>query len=379
MIERLRSWFGVMAALCGLLIVLPRIAYKTWRTQLVLNEIAWLPAFLGAWAAVGKRPVGRVFGLVGMVLSAVPLARVRRATRDMDKMMSRGLGEGYDSQIPAHVKPFLRSQPLAPDAILWHQPQVRVDVDISYKQTALRPLNLDVYHPPMRPLQGDSYPAVIVIHGGGWYRGDKGSYFSANNRHLAALGMVVFDIQYRFTSTDGTLWPAQLKDLLDAIAWVQENAATYHINTDKIVLYGRSAGGQMALRAAYDENVNVAAVISAYAPTDLRYVAWDYDPRVVKLLDGPGHEQPEAYSDASPVDFVRPGLPPTLLMHGFMDTLVTPLHAENLNSALHLAGVPSVLLRVPWGRHGFDALPIGIGAQVTQYYVDRFLAWSLYR
>ncbi len=371
----IRQWLGVLVGVMGLLIVLPRIAYKTWRTQLVLNEFAWVPLLLGGIAAKGKRPVGRVAALVGMVLAAVPLTRIRLAIFDMEKMMRRGLGDDYEAQIPAVVKPCLRSHRFAP----WRGRAVRVEEDIIYKQTSLRPLKLDVYYPPIAPLQGTQYPAVIVLHPGGWYRGDKGGYFAAHNRHLASMGYVVFDIQYRFTSTDGALWPAQLEDTIDAIKWVKAHAADYQVNVDKIALYGRSAGGQMALRAAYDEAVQVAAVVGVYAPADMRYTAWDHDPRVLDLLGGNAYDYPDAYSNSSPIDFVRPGLPPTLLMHGFMDTLVTPLHSESLNNALHSVDVPSVLLRIPWGRHGFDAPPLGLGAQITQYDVDRFLAWSLYR
>jgi acetyl esterase/lipase len=46
--------------------------------------------------------------------------------------------------------------------------------------------------------------------------------------------------------------------------------------------------------------------------------------------------------------------------------------------ALRRAGVPAALLRVPWAHHAFDGVPGGLGAQLVQYDIDRFLAWSLY-
>jgi acetyl esterase/lipase len=68
-----------------------------------------------------------------------------------------------------------------------------------------------------------------------------------------------------------------------------------------------------------------------------------------------------------------------MLVHGGMDSLVPHLHAELLLNKLRTTSSRCVLLRVPWGRHGFDGLMGGLGAQLTQYYVDRFLAWNMYQ
>ncbi|MFW5748273.1 MAG: prolyl oligopeptidase family serine peptidase [Chloroflexota bacterium] len=377
---------GMLAGLLGLLIVLPRVNYAMWRTQLVLNEIPWLTTLLGFTAGLSRRVsgTGRSFGLVGGLLAMVPLTRVQRARRDMDTEIARGLGADYLQAIPAAQRDCLPQRPAdwlrsAGDA---RHKGVQVLRDIVYEDTVLRPLLLDVYLPP--EAGSAPRPAVIVMHGGGWYRGDKGGFFVSHNRHLAAQGYVVFDVQYRFTSVDGAAWPAQLDDLRAAIRWVKANAGSYQVDPERLVLYGRSSGGQLALRAAYDArgdhaDTAVCGVVTAYAPIDLRYTAWGYDARVVRFLGGRGDEVPERYDDASPMDFARDDLPPTLLMHGFMDTLVSPLHAENLKNKLRLTNTPVVLLRVPWGRHGFDAVMPGIGAQLTQVYVDRFLAWCFYR
>jgi hypothetical protein len=61
-----------------------------------------------------------------------------------------------------------------------------------------------------------------------------------------------------------------------------------------------------------------------------------------------------------------------------MDNLVKPVHVELLNALLKPTGTRVVVLRIPWGRHGFDAPMAGLGSQLVQYDIDRFLAWSLY-
>ncbi|NJL56815.1 alpha/beta hydrolase [bacterium] len=193
----------------------------------------------------------------------------------------------------------------------------------------------------------------------------------------------MFDIQYRFTTQDSARWPTQLEDVRAAVRWVKAQARTWNVDTSRIALYGRSAGGHLVLQAAYraqaeSADTAVAAVVSAYPPTDLRLTGPRHSEAVLALLAGTSYQVPAAYSDASPLDFVRDDLPPTLLLHGAMDTLVGPVHSELLLNRLRATNTPVGLLRVPWGRHGFDVFMNGLGGQITQYYVDRFLAWSLY-
>jgi acetyl esterase/lipase len=99
---------------------------------------------------------------------------------------------------------------------------------------------------------------------------------------------------------------------------------------------------------------------------------------VAHVLGGEMAEEPLKYVDASPVEFVRDDLPPTLLITGMLDSIVPPVHAESLANRLSAHNTPAVLLRVPWSRHAFDAVMPGLGAQVVQYNIDRFLAWSFY-
>ncbi|MBC8098468.1 MAG: prolyl oligopeptidase family serine peptidase, partial [Armatimonadetes bacterium] len=96
------------------------------------------------------------------------------------------------------------------------------------------------------------------------------------------------------------------------------------------------------------------------------------------LLGGTSYALPDVYADASPLDFAQGAhLPPTLLLHGYYDDVVSPVHSELLLNRLRANGTPAAVLRLPWARHGFDGVYFGMGAQLTQAYVDRFMAWSL--
>jgi acetyl esterase/lipase len=67
--------------------------------------------------------------------------------------------------------------------------------------------------------------------------------------------------------------------------------------------------------------------------------------------------------------------PPTLLLHGTLDTLVWPRHAERLAARLAAAGVPHVYVALPWATHAFDYNLNGPGGQITTYALERFLAF----
>ncbi|HEX2622718.1 MAG TPA: alpha/beta hydrolase [Phototrophicaceae bacterium] len=387
----LLSLLGLLTSLTGLLILLPIIESLS-TPQIILNEAPWIPAAAGT-AAAGlslrrRAPLGWAFGLFGAALSLVPLMQVRRAIANMDQTMREGFGADYESCIPP-----IMQQRVAPvrlsltncfgAAIRATRDTIHVKYDVPYLERPTRTLKLDVYYPPVAPAVGDRYPAVLVLHAGGWRNGDKGEYFAANHRYLAAQGYVVFDAQYRFTQE--IRWSGQLDDVREALRWIKSHAAEYQVDPTKIVLMGRSAGGHLALSAAYralgnDEDTAVCGVVGIYAPINLRITGEDHDIRVTSLLGGTSYEIPEVYADASPLDFAQGDhIPPTLLLHGYMDDVVSPVHSELLLNKLKINRTPAAVLRVPWARHGFDAVMVGTGAQITQYYLDRFLAWCIYR
>jgi acetyl esterase/lipase len=384
-IRKVLGGLGMLTAATGLLI--------SWRTldsitipQIVLNETAWIPTTVGTAitaASVTRRArLGWAFGALGVGLSALPLLEIRRTIHELDSSMAGGFGADYAQRIPPQVLRRASQQRISLEGLQTTVP-INLTRDVSFAERELRTLKLDVYQPMISPMVGDRYPAVLALHGGGWRNGDKGGYFESHHRVLASQGMVIFDAQYRFTSE--APWPAQLEDVREAIRWIRAHADNYQVDPNRIVLVGRSAGGHLALQAAYrateeDADTAVSGVIAIYAPTNLRLMLREHDARVIALVGGTSDEVPDAYADASPLDFAdRPDLPPTLLIHGYRDDVVGPVHAELLLNRLRYQRVPSALLRLPWSRHGFDGVTFGLGAPLVQYYMDRFLGWSFYR
>ena len=107
-------------------------------------------------------------------------------------------------------------------------------------------LELDFYAPQVK--NENAGAAVIVIHGGGWNARTRND-FPQWNRWLAANGYAVFNIDYRLAPQPNYL--TATGDVKCAVLWVKQHAAEFQISPDRIALVGRSAGGHLALLAAY--------------------------------------------------------------------------------------------------------------------------------
>ncbi len=102
-----------------------------------------------------------------------------------------------------------------------------------------RKLHLDIFHPK----DGNKYPAVLLIHGGGWSSGDK-SLLVPMAEKLSSYGYVTASIEYRLSPE--AKYPAAVYDIKAAIRWLRAKAGIYNIDTSKIAVLGCSAGGHLA-------------------------------------------------------------------------------------------------------------------------------------
>jgi acetyl esterase/lipase len=174
---------------------------------------------------------------------------------------------------------------------------------------------------------GGLRPAVLLIHGGGWSSGKRDD-MAFLFEPLGRAGFVCFTISYRLAPEHR--WPACIEDVRTAIRWVKAHAAEYQADPNSIALLGYSAGGHLACLAAVqaDGDERVGAVVGFAPPTD--HVA-DNERRgglstsMQKLLDRPVELNDEARAllrRLSPIQYVKAGLPPFLLVHGTEDTSV---------------------------------------------------------
>jgi acetyl esterase/lipase len=224
------------------------------------------------------------------------------------------------------------------------------------------------------------HPWVFSIHGGGWSNGDPRD-LDQTVPFLTEYGYTVIASRYRFAPTYS--WPRQQEDLETAYDYVIKNAQRLGIDPKQMWILGRSAGGQIALKLAYDSKVvrDVKGVIALYTPTDLDFgYRWAQTEDILgsrdmlKDLIGTTPDLDAAkYRAASPLADVRPGLPPTLLMHGRADPLAWYRHSDRLSDALRAAKVHVVHLELPWATHGFDYFPNSPGGQIARNAILRFM------
>ena len=218
------------------------------------------------------------------------------------------------------------------------------------------------FYPARGGPEGVFAPCVILVHGGGWDGGDR-SELAGLDRWLAARGVAVAAFDYRLAPAHP--WPAQREDLCAVVAWVRANAARLRVDPERLVLVGRSAGAQIATATAYGEKLpGVRAVVALYGVFNLEFV-WSIRSEKDSLnshklmsqyLGGPPEgERVERYRTGSAELLARPGLPPTLIVHGALDELVWCRHSEKLAVALTAAGVPHVFVRLPWATHAGEA------------------------
>lgn len=130
--------------------------------------------------------------------------------------------------------PFIRK------VIADNNPQIKTFEGVVYsKPSSERSLHVNVY----RPNDSIKYPALLMVHGGGWNSGDLNLQVPMAQK-IAEQGYVTIPVEYRLSPE--AIYPAAVYDLKAAIRWIRANADYYGIDTSKIAISGCSAGGQLA-------------------------------------------------------------------------------------------------------------------------------------
>ncbi len=347
-----------------------------WQLAVLAGEFGhWLAVVtvaggLAGWLARGEATVlgatTLAVGVAGTALFLIPAWQAARLARELPARLQaefpRGAAGGpafsvtslYLGRDPAPVD--VRTLPVSPD------------------------LPMDFYVPAPDAPEPRGAPCVIVVHGGGWDSGDR-KQLPQLNHWLARRGYAVAAISYRLAPAHR--WPAPREDVTAAIAFLRAQAKELGIDPERLVLLGRSAGGQIAQATGYTTAARaVRGVIGLYAPSDLifGYVNTHEDdmlrsPALMRQFLGGGPEEARAaYESASALYHVRPDTPPTLLLHGTNDALVWYRHSVRLAERLEAQDVRHAFVHLPWATHAFDYNLHGPGGQLTRFALEWFLA-----
>lgn len=196
-------------------------------------------------------------------------------------------------------------------------------------------------------MQGDLYvpdgkgpfPAVIVVHGGGWARRTReDTEFVA--KQFAEHGIVAFNITYRLAPKH--VYPAALIDCRDALRWLHTRQEEFNLDAKRIGAYGYSSGAHLVSLLGFMDakkvpgfqtgDVRPNAIIAGGTPTDL--TRFQNSPLVKDFLGATYEQNPRLYEEASPVFHVSSDDPPIFLYHGKWDWVVSYSQMEILRDAL---------------------------------------------
>lgn len=240
---------------------------------------------------------------------------------------------------------------------------VSAELDITYGKTPEQELEMDVYRPKDG---GNQLPACVLVHGGGWVKGDK-EKFRPLAIALAEKGYVVANVEYRL----GTVakYPASVQDCSLAVRFVRSNAKRFGVDPQRIGAWGGSAGGHLVGLLAgaathekfvvgdlKDTSAAVQATCIMAGPTDLTGETFVASLRKAgeksnsfqwlgKLYD----DAPELYREASPVTHFTKDTRPVLFLTGDLDN---PARDEAGMKRLQSLGVPTKQVILKDAKHG---------------------------
>jgi acetyl esterase/lipase len=208
-----------------------------------------------------------------------------------------------------------------------------------------QPLHADAYVP-----RGDGpFPAVVVVHGGGWNGRDR-SDMDGISEALARNGFVVLNIQYRLAPAFHH--PAPVQDVRAAVSYLRREAAALKVDPARIGGWGYSAGAHLVTLAANAPDRGVAllqAVVAGGMPADFR--RYPDSPVITEYIGAPFAKASEAWHAASPFLQVSADDPPMFLYHGKLDRIVQPEELPAMRQALEDQGVPVESHEVPMLGH----------------------------
>ncbi len=363
-------WILAVFAILEIILCFAVIPTETlWAVRTVAREL--LPLFLtiNLLGAVldffARQRLLLVFAL-GLIVSGWPLVQSGSVGRQLESQWTQQGFGATPLNFPSAAQIVAGTRPL-------NVPPIEVQV--------LTPL-IHLYAPPP-PEVTTRLPIVIDIHGGSWQVGGVENDATLA-RIIAAQQVAVFAIDYR--KAPAHRFPAQLDDVRAAITWIHDNAAKYGADPSRIALVGRSAGGHLAMLAGYtSRTVPIRSIVNIYGPADLKALYEDPpspDPVDVRakleaLLGGSPQSRSDEYRAASPVNFVRRDVPPTLHLQGGADNVVPARLTRLAHQRLLQEGARSLLVELPWSDHAFDFVYFGPGSLIEQAVIRRFLDATL--
>ena len=252
-----------------------------------------------------------------------------------------------------------------PEAYTGHINRKQLDIPYANSSSAQK---LDLYWPS----EGNGpFPVIVSIHGGAFMGGDKRDVQIQPMLNALDRGFAVVGVNYRMSGE--ALFPALVQDVKAAIRWIRANAKPYMLDSNKIAVWGGSAGGYLSLMAGVTSGIdeltdlslgnpevadNVHAVVAWFPPTDflkmdLQLSQSGFPPIKENLHAAKNSPEslilgeeitkiPNIVRIANPESYLRPDLPPFFIQHGTHDRTVPYQQSLNFAEKLHTLAPRSV-------------------------------------
>jgi len=208
-------------------------------------------------------------------------------------------------------------------------------LDQTYSTNYTEKRRMDIFLPESNP----SRICMLFIHGGGWTGGNRKNWHPVA-RYFCKQGFTCVSIGYRLTPE--SIFPEQIKDVRSAMSYLKDNASDLLFDSQKIVAVGSSAGGHLVLMLStidsdddlgYTKEMKVLdtrpCLAICYCPVTTVHLyneLWEGRPSmpefVPKFMGITEEADPELFKQASPIDRIKGGEPPSLFIHGDIDVVV---------------------------------------------------------
>ena len=215
------------------------------------------------------------------------------------------------------------------------------DAQWAYKTIDGKDFLMDVFLPSGYADADESFPVMVIFHGGSWTGGEAKWHWPDGN-FWAKRGMIAVSVDYRLRDRDQVKVPLEcVKDAKSAIRYLRANAKKLKIDPSRVVAKGDSAGGQLAAATA--------------TLTDPKTNDDCFDPSIscvpqAVILTCPWFK---TSPDMCPPKHLREGLPPFLTFAGGADHAIPVSEMEEFHQALKAKSIPSELYIGNQGKHGF--------------------------
>lgn len=316
---------------------------------------------------------------------------------------------GGDKQTQIPVAPVVESQINQDELLPTIVPlgEVTMTADIVYSTImGFRPLRLDLYAPAQN---SSPKPLVVFVHGGGWTTGHKrttASYkdFPGVLANLARRGFVVASMEYRLSGE--APYPMAVQDVKTAIRYLRKQNRRYAINPDKVAVWGASAGAHLAAMTAFtcgDKSFEpiiyetrktsdcVQAFVGWFGPYDIDLmIKQTFGSHQAATSKDPNTEMAgslaffhctekgcpsEMLVQASPINYVDPKDPPTLLIHGTADKLVASNQTEFLAAKMRKTSTPVEVVMIEGVDHGWRGASLAETQKASQEALEKTFAF----